>query len=135
MALTTQEFEQLKAHWPLVIQAIYPAIDEIPKGQGATIAALLSTWRGGLDKPTAAQIEAALRDTVLPLLEATEQARQETEAERSEVRNAKAAAAIDAITANIDLLDLGPTNAEVVAIVRQTLVNQRAIIRALRHLV
>ena len=74
MALTAQEFEQLKIHWPLVIQTIYPAIVDIPKGDGVTIADLLATWRGPLAKPGEAAIEDALLNTVLPAITAIEQA-------------------------------------------------------------
>lgn len=135
MALTAQQFQQLKTHWPLVIQAIHPGITEIPKGQGDTVAELLSTWRGAFPVPTAIEVEDALVNTVLPNIDAQNAALQAAEAERVNVRAAQAQNAIDTLTANIATLDGTPTNAEVVAILRQTLVYQRAIIRALRHII
>ena len=86
MALTAQEFAQLKLHWGLVIQAIHAGIDEIPKGDGETIAELLSTWRGGYSKPSEAQIEAALIDTVLPDVAAIEQDQADQAAATSDIK-------------------------------------------------
>lgn len=86
MALTAQQFLQLKAHWSLVIQAIYAGIDEIPDGGGDTIASKLSTWRNALPKPTEIDIEDALLNTVLPAVQAEQQAAQETATNNADVR-------------------------------------------------
>ena len=134
MALTAQEFTQLQEHWPLVIQTIHPTIDDIPKGQGDTIADLLATWRGALPKPSVAEVEDVLLNTVLPLVQAEQQAEADAVTEKAEIRNAKAQTAIDTLTANIATLDGAPTNAEVIAIVRQNSVYLRALIRAARHI-
>ena len=75
MALTQAQFEQLKIHWSFCIQAIYPDIPMIPRGADDSVASLLSTWHvPGYDKPSVAQVESALVDTVIPMVTAQEAA-------------------------------------------------------------
>lgn len=77
MALSSEQFQQLLGNWGAVIVAIYPDIDEIPRGAADDIPSLLSTWRSKtFAKPTTEQIEDALLNTVLPALEAEQQAKQ-----------------------------------------------------------
>lgn len=85
MALTQQQFQQLKEHWPLVIKTIYADIDEIPDGGGDTIAEKLATWRSRTyAKPSEAVVEAALVDTVIPAVEAEQTEQTEREIGKSE---------------------------------------------------
>lgn len=77
MALTSEQFQQLLFNWGAVITAIYPEIDEIPRGAPDSIDSLLSTWRSKVyEKPTAAQLENALLNIVLPAQESERQAKQ-----------------------------------------------------------
>lgn len=77
MALTSEQYSLLLLNWGATIQTIYPAIEEIPRGAPDSIDTLLFTWRDPVyTKPTAAQIEDALLNTVLPTQAAEEQARQ-----------------------------------------------------------
>jgi hypothetical protein len=86
MALTAEQMRQLEQHWSLVIQTIYAGIEEIPKGDGDTIADLLSTWRGAYLKPDPLVIEDTLLNTVLPLVQAELQARAEATTHKGDVK-------------------------------------------------
>lgn len=81
MTLTREQFTQLTIYWGLVIQSIYPAIDEITDGGGTTIDEKLHTWRHKtFAKPSVEAVEHALLNIVLPALAAQEMAQADKEA-------------------------------------------------------
>lgn len=85
MALTSEQLSNLRTHWPLVIQRIYPQIEDIPKGNDASLETMLATWRSlDLPRPSEAQVVTAL-DAVMADVAAEDQAEAEQAAARAAV--------------------------------------------------
>lgn len=87
MAFTPELYQKLLFNYGATIQAIYPDIDEIPRGAPDSIDSLLSTWRSTVyPKPTPEQIEDALVNVVLPAQEAEQQAKADRQQSLDDVR-------------------------------------------------
>lgn len=108
MALTSEQFLDLVTHWPLVIQTVHPGIDQIPDGGGDSIASKLSTWRGEFSKPTEAQVEDALLNTVIPNIAQQEVAEQQRQQKLVDLRSG--------ISADLDPTDYSGENALIQAL-------------------